>query len=273
MNERIPTEEFLHHADNLASGETKRVDHICGGGKTMIVTHQEGGISAHCFRCNMHGFHVFPQPSLAERLKRRSEKQEADAAVEREVRLPAGGSYCPKDWPHHAKVWLYKAGLSNDVIVKHGIYYHPATDRVVLPVTEGERLVYWQARGFDKHLDKYLNPKVADKPLAVYRGHLPCCVVTEDLLSAIRVNGAGYSAACPLGTSLSDSQALRLYLHALAMPVAIWLDPDVAGRRASRKFARQLSLMGAGAHVREIKTDKDPKYYSDQEIKEILQCN
>jgi len=55
------------------------------------------------------------------------------------------------------------------------------------------------------------------------------------------------------------------------MPVAIWLDPDVAGRRASKKFARKLGLMGA--HVREIKTDKDPKFYSDQEIKEILQCN
>ena len=266
MTDRIPKEEFLHLAKDLPLGESKRVDHICGPGRTMIISNKDEGVSAFCFRCNASGWHAHAKPSLAERLeKRREAKSWEDHCRDRPLQLPSGGSYDTADWPQYAKVWLYKAGLSNEAILRTGIYYHPGMDRVVLPVLDWEKVLYWQARGFDKDRPKYLNPKVDDKPVALFKGISTEIVVTEDLLSAIRVNGAGFSSACILGTNLSDSQATSLKKWGGAY---VWLDPDDAGRKASRKITHQLEMMGFW--VEEVKTRKDPKYYSDQEIREIL---
>jgi hypothetical protein len=37
----------------------------------------------------------------------------------------------PREWPLYARVWLYRAGLSNDDIRALGAYYVERLDRVV----------------------------------------------------------------------------------------------------------------------------------------------
>lgn len=89
-------------------------------------------------------------------------------------------------------------------------------------------------------------------------------VLVEDLISAHKV--AQVATAIPLfGTRVSD-QVLHL-LIGLKRPVVLWLDADQYTLLAPKLNRLQTFL---GAPVRYVKTEKDPKEYSLEEIKEIL---
>lgn len=106
-------------------------------------------------------------------------------------------------------------------------------------------------------------------------------VITEDILSAIRV-GCHCKAGALLGTAVSPeklseilrdtgyaTEQLQWYEYeAPSIRCAIWLDPDKAGAKSNRRLAHNLRMQGL--QVTEIRTDKDPKYYSDTEIRSIL---
>lgn len=261
----LPTDEWLAQAEELAPGRRRRVNHICGGGRTLVIEHKPDGYSAWCFRCSDKGWHPHPQPSLTERIARLTAERAADSAAEARVAPPAPTSFDPREWPLAARVWLYKAGFSNDTIQRHGIYYAAALERVVLPVLRGSEVIYWQARGFDRDRPKYLNPPI-DKPLAWFGSGGPL-VLAEDYLSAARVGEVATGCAV-LGTSLGDEHVVAIAGRA-AGPVVIWLDPDAAGRKGAARMARQLNL--AGHPTRLLHTPLDPKLYSRTQIEEFIQ--
>lgn len=94
-------------------------------------------------------------------------------------------------------------------------------------------------------------------------------VVVEDVFSCIRVGRV-----CPtvslLGSSLNLVKADRI-VQATGRNnprVAIWLDPDAAGKKG-RVQGLQL-LERAGAECTIIRSDKDPKDYSYRRMVEIL---
>ena len=60
--------------------------------------------------------------------------QAADNKVSVSVELPAPAVRVWADWPAASRLWLLKAGLSSADLPRLGAYYHPPTDRVVLPV-------------------------------------------------------------------------------------------------------------------------------------------
>lgn len=258
---------WLPQAQTLAPGQSRRFDHDCGGGRTLKCDNKQEGYSAWCWRCNDKGWHPHPQPSLAERIARLREKQDTDTRAEADPRPPMPAVWDARDWPLHARVWLYKAGLHNDRIREAGIYYCPRLDRVILPVINDEKLVYWQARGFDKERAKYINPAIDKTALQARYGTEGPIVLVEDILSAIRCGevARGWSL---LGTSISDAAAQAVRVHRQGYPVLIWLDPDGAGRKARAKYKRALGLVGIEPRI--IKTDKDPKLYSQEEIRQII---
>lgn len=262
----IPSEEFLPQAEQLKPGQKRRVDHLCGGGRTMVIENKEDGYSAWCFRCSAKGWVAHPQLSLAERIERLNKARSEDEAAKAIKSPPKPTSFNPQEWPEHARLWLYKAGLSNDVIEDHGIYYTARLDRVVLPVFSEGKLVYWQARGFDKGRAKYLNPDI-DKPFAFFgSGDV---VITEDILSAIRVAGAGYAGLCILGTSLPAEQVPMVLRYVGKGRTFVWLDPDTAGKKGRARIAKLLRLSGLDPII--IRSEQDPKFYSNAQIQEFLQ--
>lgn len=113
-------------------------------------------------------------------------------------------------------------------------------------------------------------------------------VLSEDVLSAIRIGR--HTASCSLlGTAVNieriteilhstaeragmlppDRQSLEWYRDVPnALNVGVWLDPDKAGRKATRRLAHSLSMQGHKVTL--IKSDKDPKLYSDNQIRSIL---
>jgi DNA primase len=266
MSDYLDPSEWLHLAQQLDRGRKAMHPHICGEGNKLLVEHAENGFKAWCYRCSMPGFVPHPKPSLGERIAALREQRVADAAVEADPRPPMPANFNPSTWPASARVWLYKCGLSNVIIKEHGIYWCDRIKRVVLPVLDGPRLVYWQARGFDPERPKYLNPQI-DKP--IYKSgpySLPGpLVLTEDILSAIKV-GQVATAWSLLGTAMPDAVAAEI--ANLGVSVAVWLDPDAAGRKGRLRVTQQLRALGVDARI--IRAEQDPKYYSVDQIREFI---
>ncbi len=242
----------------------------CSQADSLMVSKSEKGVSAWCFKCATPGMFVpAPAESLQEKMARLASQEAADHTMRQTAAMPEPKDENPSDWPLEARVWLYKAGLNNHDIVQAGLYFHRAGRRVVIPVYDGESLVYWQARGFDPDRPKYLNAVDTDRRrlVANWHGNTGCLVLTEDWLSGYRVHRAtGFNVYALLGTHLTDEIAAQIVEQ--KSPVAVWLDPDSAGQTAARKISRKLTSFGV--ENRKILTDKDPKLYSDREIREVL---
>ena len=249
----ISPQEFKVAGEALIEGRRTRVDHSCGEGRTLIVSRDHKGISAYCFRCRKKGW-IPTERSLADRIAALSESTEWDSVAQQSLELPGPGKLDPTDWPDEPRVWLYKAGFSNDEIRRHGWYWNPRMSRVILPVKEQGRLVYWQGRGFDPGRPKAINPTVNREGLVAKYGQGAWIALTEDILSAAKVGGVGEAWAL-LGTVLSYSTALAL--SEARRPVLLMLDDDPAGRRGAAEAANTLNLLGVWN--RQVYFGKDPK--------------
>ena len=180
--------------------------------------------------------------------------------------LPINAIQDPHDWPPEARMWLYEASIYGNRINNNGIVYGPDSGRVYLPVYQGNKLVFYQARRIFGQGPKYLGPSVDRSSLLYWQNQQETkqvCIVVEDILSAIRV-GKHITAVSLLGTKITTAQASQLAEYST---VVTWLDPDKAGVEGAQAVRRILSLTST---VKNIVTDKDPKHLSDREIKLIL---
>jgi hypothetical protein len=114
--------------------------------------------------------------------------------------------------------------------------------------------------------EKYLTVRNTS-PLFWYSGQVSTkLVIVEDILSAIRVSKF-HSSIAILSSGMPDD------LYAIIgksnyTDFVIFLDNDNAQVKKNQlKIAQKLSLLG---NVRVIKSDKDPKEMSDNELKDIL---
>jgi len=255
---------WLPEAKRLRVGTKRRVPHDCGSGTVMIVEHQPDKFTAWCFRCSEGGVER-KEPSLSDMVEARR-REASDAALRHSTTLPVPLVTSPREWPKEARLWLYRAGFHDTLIQRLGIYYHPPTQRVVLPVMDGERVVYWQARAvMPGQVPKYMNPSV-DRSLVLPRfGSGPVVVLTEDYLSAAKV-GTVVEGWSLLGTDMKDAVLARAVRE--DRPVLVWLDPDKAGRNAAARITRE--LRSVGVRTENIVSAKDPKLLSKQEIRECL---
>lgn len=253
---------WLEAAQQLPLGYKKRIRHDCSEDKSLIVSHNENGYSAYCFRCGNVGFEGHGYRNLAELERVRDLNLIAQEEVSRDL---------PKDMvlqipPEHSG-WLARAGIGPARALHHGIGWSDRLQRIVMPLYDRGVLQYWQARAVVRgQSPKYINPSVSKSDLLY--SVLPSTdksivVVTEDILSAIRV-GRHVPACSILGTKTSEAQAVALAEYD---KVVYWLDPDRAGSDGSIAGARKLSLITATAI---IESDVDPKNLSDRLIREHL---
>lgn len=276
---------WLKVAQSLPLDGTRRMQHDCGGGQPLIVFHRDEGWSAYCHRCGPQPGMFVPRPmeSLSDRLAREAARKQVEAAVQADKNPPLPMIADVQRWPAAARVWLYKAGLSNDMIYQLGIYYHELSDRVVIPMVEAGRLVYWQARDY-KWTPSSTRPKYLNAPASSARGgvlvqhettaaRVDAVTFCEDYLSAVRVSGAGVDVHCLLGTKLSDAVLARCIRRGVSR-YTVWLDNDTGrgasnpGQEAATKIVAQ--LRASGLVVRNIVSDRDPKSYSRHDIINIM---
>lgn len=266
---RLRKESWLHLAKALQPNSRRYCDHVdCGSGRTLVVSTGETGWSAHCFRCNEDGFEPYGNRNLAELHDVNfGLLQRKDLAFEKgRCELPPDFT---KEIPDYAAIWLYKAGIYKSTAEAYRFGWSDSLKRVILPVYDKEALVFMQARSIDGRKPKYLNNSAISKASVLFRSAgsptLRRVVVTEDILSSVRV-GVHVPAVSTLGTSLSDEQAYWIASH--YDEVAVWFDPDGAGKKGSSEACKKLRLLGVRATC--TSSDKDPKCYSNREMLSIL---
>lgn len=258
--------DWLDIAKALPVGGSKKVEHDCGEGLPLVVFHNENVYGRYCHRCGKLPPVFKELPTLAERAEKAAQSKNADDIVAADRRPPMPAVFDPALWPKEARLWLYKAGLSIPEITNGGFYYHESTRRVVVPVVINGSLIYWQARRiFGSHAAKYLSMPGGRKNAIPVFGSGHGIVLVEDLLSAYKIQTAGFRSLCLMGTSLLP-QLWEFLLH--EQEISIWLDPDKAGRTATTEIRDQLALVGKT--VRIIESACDPKLNSKASIAEFL---
>jgi hypothetical protein len=162
--------------------------------------------------------------------------------------------------------WLLGYGLTSDEIAQFtyareriGKYGLMPCDLLVLYSDNN----YWCARNFGNGA-KYLTS--GTKPFLKYGNNKDILVFVEDIVSAVKV-GRQFTAVPMLGSMPSQDAASHLGDY---KNVFIWNDMDKA--KDAIKTARNLSER-LNKRVRVVISPKDPKEYSNNEVKDYIYNN
>lgn len=267
--------EWERIARKLPCGRSVRVK-CCKSDQSQVISHSEHGYSTYCFRCgeDSREFRSHGVRSLAELVQHRRELDEY-ISDRGDLTLPKDFEVMNAKHPVEAWRWLLKAGVTQTLCEHYQFGYSEDLGRVVLPVWDNQgHLAAVQSRAvFQGQQPKYMNKTGGDKSPTfesddslMLEGSLPGIVITEDILSAVRV-GRVCRGLSTLGTHLNDKAAVRA-LHGHVGPVYVWYDGDEAGVKGATKAKNTLRLLGHNPIV--IRTDKDPKEYDYGQIRYIL---
>lgn len=214
--------------------------------------------SKYCFKC---GYYV-PAKGI-DRLHARH----ADTTVGSKVQI-----CLPEDsdstLPRLVRDYLDKFQLTDRDIQQHTILWSEKWQRVIFPYFDSTGLLGWQGRylGIDKTKSKWYSQGDLKSILHIVGNpKSSTCVITEDVISAIKVGHLQTVAASPLfGSHLSTQRILQL--KHLYDTLLIWLDPDM--RIKSSKFAQQVIQLGL--KCRTIYSEVDPKECDDSDIQKSI---
>ena len=265
---------WIDMCKQLPVGRSERVQ-CCGTDKSRINSNKADKYVSTCFRSTCKNY-VEDKTGVA----KLSALQE-DAAKEemKQYTIPRDTIYDVGLFPKHALVWLTKAGLHESIIRMYKIGYSPKYNRVVVPVYMHGKLVGAILRALDeadilsmKYYNQ-LNVKGAMHTCFHNKRHHNRCIITEDILSAIRLSEAlsvidsNIDVTCILGTGVMHERAYALigrYCH-----IHVWLDGDDAGVIGTTKWLKKLT-----PYMKATSTNidtKDPKDFTDDEICKIIQ--
>lgn len=182
--------------------------------------------------------------------------------------LPSLPSDVTDDLPLKCLDWLNSYNLTTDEISK--FLWTEKYERLIYPVFDlSGNLVMTSGRKFPSDSEKHSKYRSEGEVLKVYHfiGKPSAGIIlTEDVVSAIKVGRQYY--AMPIWGAQIPLERIRT-LATMFSELWIWLDPDKA------KYSLKVRAEAAPYFdlVRSIITTKDPKCYSDEEIKEILNGN
>lgn len=278
--QRIPKSEFLPYAPDKKGSVriNHNSGHCSGESKSLKVTRDgEGNVNAVCFRCGATGWyapeyrHLRPGPNPAA-----SEQPFEDVGTG--IVLPPDIRGMVGTFPKPARAWLAKAGLTEETLDKYGVMWSDEKSQLYLPVKQeimvlGPIAVGWVLRRFQpksyltltKDKDRFWGLLRASEGHSEKEGREGTLVLVEDLLSGLRCREISDTMIL-LGTSLRPS-ALSFLLRERYKRAVIFLDADNPQVQINaRKIAKKLSWM----KVKIVETGKDPKYYTKEQLEELI---
>lgn len=128
---------------------------------------------------------------------------------------------------------------------------------------------YYEIRNIDisRNAPKYIT--IGNKKVG-YNGKIDSkayVILVEDMMSAMRV-GWNYNCAALRGTKLSEENLAWLCTKKQPYHIITWFDNDIPGQEGAKDIQQKLSW--CGFKYTNVITRKDPKMYTDEEIKQIL---
>lgn len=260
-----------HYKQIKILGREERYDHAeCGDTKARLyVKRIKQGYLFHCHNCTTSGIDRTVKTTPSETLKLLTAPDDSltSGIVDNNaIEIPATFT---TTLTKTAKDWLRKYGITEQEAYYYKFGVVTRANRLLLPVFKDGKLVYYQARNLgivDKDNPKYLNcrAKAAEDILfestARYETDSKTCILTEDILSAIKV-GRHIKTYALLGSYIPTNIMKRLQNYDA---VGIWLDPDK--RKEAIKYATRLSSI-TGKRAIPIISEADPKEHDDAYIK------
>lgn len=170
--------------------------------------------------------------------------------------------------PAEPRRWLAQYELSAEEMKKHSIGWAQSEQMLIFPYFgEDHDLLVWQGRYFPARVPKVFTRGWPDKHLLINRVvdvlYPSSVCVVEDSISAIKVSRV-MDCAPLLGANLSIHKVRMLSRY--YDNLYLWLDND--------KIKEMMKFQARYTHffksVKIIISDKDPKYYLTEEIKEFL---
>lgn len=242
-------------AKSLPIGQSRKIS-CCSEDRTSYVSQDKHGLRmGPCFRCGDRRFVRHGPRSVAEILAARQ-------AVEEAVKLrsiPARAlPMSHPETPTEAILWVLSAGISPELAeTKYGMRYDPVTGRVCIPIPQG-----FLARAVFDEKPKYIKAGASRTEMYELISYDESLVVmTEDILSAIAVNRAGYNSIAALGTAVTEKIAARLGKFS---NIIVWTDADKAGDNAWITMRKRMGLYPTC--LKRIRTQEDPKNINRAEI-------
>lgn len=238
--------------------------------------HCEGGHKSACYAEYVDGYKCFScGVSKSYNSHRMAMMDRVRPTIKPGLTIPKA-SLKVSEWPVSILKWLYGYYVFDDVIKKHRISYIEDSNSLLYKVVEDNEVVFAQSRGFP---DKRIKSIGANRPYKIDNGH-NTVVLTEDLISAVRVSENGVDAMCLFGTN-ATTQVIKEVLWRYDT-VILWLDNDLAGDKGRKLIPKALNKQINEFKYRfplrytqtwsifSVSSEKDPKEYSDTEIKERL---
>ncbi len=171
--------------------------------------------------------------------------------------------------PNRVLVFLNQYYITPNQIKNNFILWSEQYERVCFPIYTPTELLAWQGRylGKDPKKPKWFSQGKLNEILHITKPYTSKLVLTEDIISAIRVGSQEEYCASPLfGSHVSVKKLAQYLLIYRVYKFYLWLDKDK--EIESYKYAQRARQLGIDCVT--IVTDKDPKAYTDEEITTIL---
>ena len=181
---------------------------------------------------------------------------------EASLSLESKGVYLPKecstDYTMDELNWISQYELNRNDLLKYNILH---CDKGLLFPIFDDGLLGYQIRTFKEGWPKWFGKGNFKDIFNILPG-IKTLVLTEDIVSAIKVNKGGH-ASMPVYGSTVKNRFERLYKIGYR-DVIIWLDPDM-----HTKVIKEIRY-AHGINTRVIFSSKDPKDYNLNEIRGML---
>jgi len=185
---------------------------------------------------------------------------------EKSVSLPEDVTNC---LPNRALEFLHQFHCTLHQINENFILWSEQYERICFPIYTPTELLAWQGRylGKDPKKPKWFSQGKLNEIIHITKPYTTKLILTEDIISAIRVGSQEEYCASPLfGSHVSVKKLAQYLLIYRVYKFYLWLDKDK--EIESYKYSQRARQLGIDCVT--IVTDKDPKAYTDEEITTIL---
>lgn len=175
--------------------------------------------------------------------------------------------------PAEADTWLKKYGLTQRELIDNRVVWSESRKLLIFPYFGDRNFLWgWQGRyfGTDEKHPKWTGKGNFKEQIKVWnpltRPKDSSIILVEDIISTIKLSRI-YNSSCLFGSSINYNKYINIYNTNKPKELIIWLDKDK--RKESYIYSYKLNNIGVKSRV--ISTELDPKCYSTEELRTIIE--
>lgn len=267
--------EFLSYAPEVP-GEQVHVHHCKQGrnnDRMYVKRNNDGTVIAYCHHCGKTG--LYKDDSFVKNI-RNSNTYKKDSKI---PELPADIVVNVRNWDKTTKLKLLGYGLTIKDLQRNNVLYCKSTRETIFPVLDKDNnYIGYISRDYStdstnklKYNKRYCTERYSPLILKPDKDNYnnKIIVLVEDYISGIRCSKY-YDTVILMGTTLSKETKNKILNNGYERAI-IFLDNDNSIVKNKALSMKQFlgTVLFEGASI--VRTNKDPKDYSEEELKKVLE--